>query len=102
MRAGGVEEDQVQLSVDDGANRAPLAPQLVRIEMLEVELEAVDAEEWPRLQRQRPKIDRTAAHPVQAFEHCGDFRRRHVPAELGHLAILGPPLANKIFAARQS
>ena len=49
MRPGGVEQDQVQLAVDDRADRAAPAPQLVAVEMLEVELEAVGSEKLPGL-----------------------------------------------------
>ena len=52
MRSRGIEQDQVELAVDHRADRAAPAPQLVVVEMLVIELEAVGAEERPRLQRQ--------------------------------------------------
>src|SRR4029079_18594391 len=78
---------------------APLPPQLVAVEMLVVELEAVRAEERPRLKRQRAEIHRAAAHPVQALEHRGDLRRRHVVAALGHLLIGALALADEVAPA---
>ena len=53
MRPRRVEQDQVEPAVDDRADDAAAAPQLVAVEMLVIELEAVGAEERPRLQRQR-------------------------------------------------
>ena len=41
MRSRGVEQDQVEPAVDDRADRPALAPHLVVVEMLVIELEAV-------------------------------------------------------------
>src|SRR6185437_666452 len=102
MRAGGVEHDQVELTVDDRADRPALAPQLVVVEMLVVELEAVRAEELARLDRQGVEIDRAAAYPIEALEHRRDLRRRHVGAELGHLLVGAMALTDHEMAASQA
>src|SRR4029079_6988429 len=52
MRSRGIEQDQVKPAVDHRADDAALAPQFVAVEMLVIELEAVGAEERPRLQAQ--------------------------------------------------
>ena len=57
MRAGGVEEDHVELAVDDRADGAAAPPQLVLVEMLILPLEAVRTEELTRLQSHFKQFD---------------------------------------------
>src|SRR6185369_3017323 len=70
--------------------------------MLVIELEAVGAEEWPRLERQRAEIDCPALHPIQGLKHRNDFRRSHVRAEFRDLLICALALANEIGAALEA
>src|SRR5690348_9485797 len=67
--------------------------------MLVIELEAVRAEERPRLQREGFEIDRSAAHPIETLEHRRDFGRSHFGAEFRHLLVGGLALADQKMAA---
>src|SRR6476469_2960160 len=101
MRSRGVVEDQVEATVDDGADRPAFAPQFVAVEMLVIELKAVGAEEWTRLQAKGPVVDRPTADAKQALDHRRHLRRRHVRTEDRHLLCCRPPLADERLTVPQ-
>ena len=81
MRLRCVEQDQVKLAVDYGADRATPSPQLVVVEMLIIELEAIGAQERTRLQRDGSEIDRAAANG---------------PVDGRSAALMGPMIGSRI------
>src|SRR5690349_11385191 len=63
MRARRIVDDKVEPAPIDRAHRAPLAPQLVAVEMFIVELEPRNPEKRPRLQAKRLEIGRAEPDP---------------------------------------